>query len=144
MHQSAEVFATAIDGTVAHRYYTPGMTNWSNWATINGDYRFAGAPSAIYNPATDAIELFVTGRDTALYHAYWFNNGKPWSAWEALSGATKIAAGRIPAPLFSASSNTVDVFDAGTTGAVNHTAYKPGMPGWAPLDTLTGTTLPTS
>ncbi|MGW2255205.1 trypsin-like serine protease [Kitasatospora sp. NPDC001660] len=142
--KTAEVFATTTDGTVAHRYYTPGMSDWSTWSTINGGTRFASAPSALYNPATDAIELFATGRDTALYHAYWFNNGKPWSAWESLSGATTIAAGRIPAALSSASSNTVDLFAAGTTGAVDHTAYKPGMPGWSPLDTLPGTTLPTS
>ncbi|MFF3113230.1 hypothetical protein ACFVSN_29030, partial [Kitasatospora sp. NPDC057904] len=80
-------------------------------------------------------------RDTFLYHAYWFNNGKPWSAWETL-GNWKFS-GRTPAPLFSASAGTVDLFAAGTDGAVNHTAYKPGMPKWAPLDTLTGTTLPT-
>ncbi|MFF3070653.1 trypsin-like serine protease [Kitasatospora sp. NPDC057936] len=139
--KTAEVFATTADGPIAHRYYTPGMTGWSNWATINGDYRFAGAPSAVYNPATDAIELFATGRDAFLYHAYWFNNGKPWSAWETL-GNWKFS-GRIPTTVFSASSNTMDLFAAGADGAVNHTSYKPGMPKWAPLDTLPGTTLPT-
>ncbi|MFJ2582734.1 trypsin-like serine protease [Kitasatospora aureofaciens] len=140
--KTAEVFATTADGTVAHAYYTAGTSGWSSWTTINGDYRFASAPSAVYNPATDAIELFATGRDTFLYHAYWFNNGKPWSAWEAL-GNWKFS-GRIPAPLFSASASTVDLFAAGTDGAVNHTSYKPGMTGWAPLDTLSGTTLLTS
>ncbi|MBD0695130.1 trypsin-like serine protease [Streptomyces sp. CBMA123] len=142
--KTAEVFATTTDGPIAHRYYTPGMKDWSDWTNINGDYRFSSAPNALYNPATDAIELFATGRDTTLYHTFWFNNGKPWSAWEPLSGTTKLAAGRIPAPLFSASTKTVDLFDASTTGTVNHTAYKPGMPAWAPLDTLPGTTLPTS
>ncbi|SOB88859.1 trypsin-like serine protease [Streptomyces sp. 1331.2] len=141
--KTAEVFATTTDGPLAHRYYTPGMTGWSNWSTINGDFRFAGAPSALYNPATDAIELFATGRNSFLYHAYWFNNGKPWSAWEAL-GDWRFAAGRIPTSLFSTSSNTVDVFAGGADGAVNHTSYKPGLPKWAPLDTLSGSTLPTS
>ncbi|MFD8081269.1 trypsin-like serine protease [Kitasatospora sp. NPDC059722] len=141
--KTAEVFATNTDGVVAHAYYTAGTAGWSSWTTINGDQPFTSSPSVLYNPATDALELFAVRSDKSLAHTYWFNNGKPWNAWESLSGTTKLAAGRIPAPLFSASSSTVDLFGAtAPDGTVNHTSYKPGMPSWAPLDTLSGITLP--
>ncbi|KOU29471.1 hypothetical protein ADK51_10230, partial [Streptomyces sp. WM6368] len=59
--RTAEVFTLGRDGAMGHSYSTEGST-WSNWSMINGESKFAGIPSVIHNPATNALELFAVGK----------------------------------------------------------------------------------
>ncbi|KOU26200.1 hypothetical protein ADK51_14430, partial [Streptomyces sp. WM6368] len=126
------------DGTMTHSYSTEGST-WSNWSMINGASKFAGIPTVVHNPATNALELFAVGKDNITYHAYWTPTSNGWSTWNAMNSSWKFTG--TPTTTYNRATNAVELFATGTDGLTNHAYYQNG---WSDWHTLPGWNTPTS
>jgi hypothetical protein len=113
-----DVFATASNGEIIHRWYWGG---WSGWESLGG---FATSPPAVVSWANGRIDLFVRGWNEALHHK-WYTSSGGWSHWEDLGG--HLTSGPSAA---SPAEGILDVYVRGTDNEVHRKAYWGGWGEW--------------
>ncbi|MFJ4185033.1 trypsin-like serine protease [Kitasatospora sp. NPDC089509] len=129
----ATVFAVDANGHLVYRSSDDGKT-WNSWLQI-GDRQFASTPTALFNPATGAIELFVIGRDGKPCHTSYMADAQGWRGWEKLSDTTFTGN---PTAVYNPVTKTAEVFATTTGGPVAHSYYTAGSSpnGWSPFTTI--------
>ncbi|MFE6052471.1 trypsin-like serine protease [Kitasatospora sp. NPDC056446] len=129
--QTSTVFTVDDKGRVVGAYNINGQ-GWSSWSSISdrpaGVKPFVGSPTALYNPATNAIELFATDTDGLMWHTYYMADAQGWRPW-AGTGATSFTGSATA--VYNPSTKTAEVFATTADGPVAHMYYTPGMTDWS-------------
>jgi len=83
-----ELFGTASDGTVWHRWQTAVNNGWSGWHSLEAPpgQRVTGGPVLARNE-DGRLELFVVTDDRTVWHRWQKGAARgPWAAWRSLGG----------------------------------------------------------
>ncbi|MGW7449573.1 trypsin-like serine protease [Kitasatospora sp. NPDC054795] len=128
VRKTSTVFAVDSNRHVVFSSSSDGTT-WSGWTQIGGNWAFASVPTALYNPATDAVELFAIDTDGVLKQTYWLPNGQGWSEWYAQDSNRRFTGS--PTAVYNPATKTADVFATQTNGGVAHSYYTQGMAKWS-------------
>ncbi|MFF4924676.1 trypsin-like serine protease [Kitasatospora sp. NPDC001261] len=128
VRKTTTVFAVDSDRHVVSSSSADGTT-WSDWTRVGGDWQFASVPTAVFNPATGAIELFAIGTDGVLSQTYWLPDGKGWIEWYYQPTDKRFTGS--PTAVYNPATKTAEVFATQTNGAVAHSYYTVGMTGWS-------------
>lgn len=77
-----ELFMTAADGNIWHRWQTAASNGWSAWTSeTSAGCGFTDAAPGLGRSGDGRLELFAVGRDGALWHKCQTRASNRWSGW---------------------------------------------------------------
>jgi hypothetical protein len=110
--------ARGSDNEIKQRQYDPRVQRWTDWAALDTDTRFAGAPTAFSYQEGGSHELFAPGTDGKLYLRYWDPAQNAWyPVWYNAPGTQPVVGA---AAVTSRANGQFDLVVRGPDGILKH------------------------
>lgn len=114
------------NGTVIHRYWAPGLPDWSppNWEAVGNGAQLFSAPTCTSRDVgvIDCFSLGPTGVVQQLYYDEAAPDGRRWNGWFQLTGVASFRGGSTIAPV-GFSRNLLDLFVRGLDNRLYQITY---------------------
>jgi hypothetical protein len=133
-----EVFTTATDGAVWHRWHRVGGGGWADWSSLGGPGGLPPAYSqrpAVAQNGDGRLELFAVARSGMLWHRWQRVGGGGWSDWSSLGQPNDQLGVGMPV-VGRNNDGRLEVFTTASDGAVWHRWQRVGGGGWADWSSL--------
>lgn len=129
------------NGTVIHRYWAPGLPDWSppNWEAVGNGAQLFSAPSCTSRDAgiIDCFSLGPTGIVQQLYYDESAPDGRRWTGWFQLTGVASFRGGSTISPV-GFNRNQLDLFVRGLDNRLYQITYTGSWATpWTAIDTRT-------
>ena len=127
-----EVFATADDGTLWHRWQTVPNGGWSAWSSLKApDPGISGEPQVARN-ADGRLELFTVASDGGVWHRWQSGPGRgPWKGWKLLDEGHATSSTQLAVGLGADGRLVVFVLAPGPGGGAELRQRQQFLPGWS-------------
>ncbi len=126
-----DLFVTGTDGAIWSSWWEAGP-GWQPWFLIHPEVKMrpGAVVNAIWRSNDTHLDLFVTGTDGAVWSSWW-EAAAGWQSWFLIHPEVKVQPGATVTALWRSSETHLDLFAAGTDGAIWSTWWE-GTPGWQP------------
>jgi hypothetical protein len=127
-----EVFATADDGTLWHRWQTVPNGGWSAWSSLKApDPGISGEPQVARN-GDGRLELFTVASDGGVWHRWQSGpGGGPWKGWKLLDEGHATSSTQLAVGLGADGRLVVFVLAPGPGGGAELRQRQQFLPGWS-------------
>jgi hypothetical protein len=135
------VFVRNSNGTIIHRYWQPGLPDWSppNWEAVGNGAQLFSAPSCTSRDVgiIDCFALGPTGVVQQLYYDEAAPDGRRWAGWFQLTGVASFR-GSSTVSAVGLNRNLLDLFVRGLDTRLYQVTYNGSWSTpWAPVDNRT-------